>query len=258
MNRAKIEAIAPDMMSDRVVFIACGSENIGMETVRLFKKAGAAVAVNSCLECASAFEAELAGTKHLVLANDLTDEKQVDETCKKGNDELGAVNILVVISNYSERGAIEDITCQMWDQMLIRQLRPAFLCAKAASAQMKAAKYGKIVLVSSASAKVGGRVLDVGVHAAAAANAMIGLARGRAMELAPFSINVNSICPGAVSQEMDKSHTPEQIAALRESYPAQNFIDAVDVAGGILFLASDYSGWMAGYSMDMNDGLYMG
>ena len=217
MNRAKIEAIVPDMMAGRVVFITNGSEGIGMETVKLFKKAGAAVAVNGCSKCAAVLESELAGTEHLVLTKDLTDEKQVEEAFARINEELGEVSILVVISEYSERGTIDDITGSMWDEMMSKQLRPAFLCAKAASVGMKAAKYGKIVLVSSASAKTGGRVLDTGVHSVAAANAMIGLARGLAMELAPYGINVNSICPGVIEQEIGKSYTPEQIEALREN-----------------------------------------
>jgi len=257
MKRAKIEAVAPDMMSGRVVFITCGAEGVGMETVKLFKKAGACVAVNGCPKCAAALEKELAGAKHIVLTSDLTDEKQVAEAFARVRAELGPVNTLVAFSDYSQRGSIEDISGEMWDEMMAKQLRPAFLCAKAAAADMKAGGFGKMVLVSSAAAKVGGRVLDVGVHAVTAANAVIGLARGLAMELAPFGINVNSICPGVVEQEVGKSRTPEQVEALRGEYPVPKFVDALDVAGGILFLASDHTGWMAGYSMDMNDGLYM-
>jgi len=195
MTRKKFEAVAPDMLAGRTVFITCGAPGVGERTARLFAQAGAAVAVSVRAGGAAALETALAGSKHLVLTRDLRDEGQVVRAFAEIEDKLGAVDTLVCFSDFARRGALGDLTADDWDEMAAKQLRPAFLCAKAAAPAMKAAGFGKMVFVSSAAAKVGGVPLDLGVHYAAAAGGLLGLARGLAMELAPHGINVNAICP---------------------------------------------------------------
>jgi NAD(P)-dependent dehydrogenase (short-subunit alcohol dehydrogenase family) len=117
-------------------------------------------------------------------------------------------------------------------------------------------KKGKIINIASKAAVVG----EPG-HAAYSASkgAVLSLTRAMAIELAPYGINVNAICPGPTETTMLigflSSLTKDQVEEIRKSIPLGRFGKPEDIAGAALYLASDDSDWCTGQGISVDGGL---
>ena len=93
-------------------------------------------------------------------------------------------------------------------------------------------------------------------HYSAAKGGVIGLVRSAALELAPYRINVNAVAPGPIDTNIIH-RTPEQIRAREAMLPLGRIGQPEDVAGAILFLASDLASWVTGHVLQVNGGEYL-
>ena len=126
---------------------------------------------------------------------------------------------------------------------------------KYASEPMKRQKKGKIVNVSSLSAKTGG--VFSGMNYSASKAGVWALTKSFAKLLAPYRINVNAICPGQVDTPMFRKLTDQQIVTLTRAIPLGRVGLPQDIAGAVLFLASDLSDFVTGVALDVNGGELM-
>lgn len=182
------------------------------------------------------------------------------EAAKRAVAAFGSVDILV----HSAGGVCgqvgkpaEGVTSEEWHAILAVNLTGAFLMAQAVIPGMKAAGRGRIVTISSGA---GLGVSLTGIQAYAAAKAgEIGLTRQLAHELGPFGITVNSVAPGFIrsnpaTERQWASYGPEGQRRLVEGVALRRLGTVEDVTHAVLFLASDYAGWITGQTLSVDGG----
>ncbi len=152
---------------------------------------------------------------------------------------------------------LEDVTPQQWQSIFDVNVTGAFYMCQAVAPHMKAARYGRIVNISSGA---GLRISLTGIQAYASAKAaQIGLTRQLAHELGEWQITVNNIAPGFVrsnptTEKQWQSYSPERQRALIEGTALKRLGAPEDIAHGVLFFASDYAGWITGQVLSVDGG----
>jgi 3-oxoacyl-[acyl-carrier protein] reductase len=152
---------------------------------------------------------------------------------------------------------LEEITPDEWQAIFDVNVTAAFTFAQAVAPGMKAARWGRIVNISSG-AGLGISLTGIQAYAAAKA-AQIGLTRQLAHELGPWNITVNNIAPGFVrsnpsSERQWHSYGEEGQQRLVESIALKRLGTPEEIAYGVLFFASDYAGWVNGQVLSIDGG----
>jgi NAD(P)-dependent dehydrogenase (short-subunit alcohol dehydrogenase family) len=117
-------------------------------------------------------------------------------------------------------------------------------------------KYGRMVLIGSIAARVGGSM--GGPHYAASKGGVNSLVRAFARRLGQYQIAVNSINPGPVESAMTTGWSAQAKADFVKTIPLGRLGQPADIAGAALFLVSDLASWITGETLDVNGGLYFG
>ena len=204
------------------------------------------------------------GKRYLAVPTDVTVEPQVAALARRTRSEFGRIDILVNAAGVI--GPIETplhkIEPEAWDHVLGTNLRGVFLCCRAVVPTMIEQRYGKIVNIAGTSGLRGYRN-----RAAYSSSkwAVRGLTRTLALEVGPYNVNVNAICPGVVEGSRMTTIIGEK-ARLRGT-TAQDVVDEYtremalrrfstddDVAHAVVFLASDESRQIAGHDLIVDGG----
>ena len=152
---------------------------------------------------------------------------------------------------------IDELTDADWDAVVDANLRTAFNCTRAAARLMKAARYGRIVNISSGA---GRSVSLTGIQAYTSAKAgQIGFTRQMAHELGQHGITVNCIAPGFVlsnptTQAQWDSYGADGQRALTERIATRRTGTPYDIARGVLFFAAPDAGWVSGQTISIDGG----
>jgi NAD(P)-dependent dehydrogenase (short-subunit alcohol dehydrogenase family) len=222
-----------------------------------FKAKGARVAVCDVDEAACAAMAA-ANPDILTRVVDVTDMGQVDGFFDEALEALGGLDVAAANAGIGgPAAAVEEMDFQGWKDTLSVNLDGAFLIARRAAPVMKAQKSGLLLLTSSTSGLFGHPYRS---PYAAAKWGIIGLTKTWAMELGPYNIRVNALCPGAVEgPRMDRVVANEAKARgvsedeVRRSYvqcvSMKTWVTAQDIANMALFLASDMGNKVSGQAM---------
>ena len=142
-----------------------------------------------------------------------------------------------------------------WDTVIATNLTSVFTMTRACLRPMIKARYGRIINMSSVVAQMG----NAGQANYAAAKAgIIGMSKSVAQEVASRGITVNCITPGFIETDMTKALPEETRKALSDRIPAKRLGQTDDIAGAVLFLASDLAGYVTGAVLPVNGGLFMG
>ncbi len=229
------------------VLITAGASGIGRAMAGAFETAGHEIWVT---DVDQAGLAALPETWHRREAN------AVDESCMAQIiAEMGQVDVLCANAGIAGPTArIEDIELDEWRSCVSVNLEGAFLAVKHAAPLMKAAGQGAIILTSSTAGIYG---YPNRAPYAAAKWAIIGLMKTLAMELGPYGIRANAICPGAVEgarmegvlkrEAMAKGMTRDQVyAGYAAGTSMQRFVEATDIANMAAFLGSDAARLVSG------------
>jgi 3-oxoacyl-[acyl-carrier protein] reductase len=152
---------------------------------------------------------------------------------------------------------VEAVTEEQWHAILAANLTGAFLLAQAVVPGMKAAGAGRIVTISS-SAGLGVSLTGIQAYAAAKAGE-IGLTRQLAHELGPFGITANSVAPGFVrsnptTERQWEAYGAEGQRRLVEAIALKRLGTVADIVHAVLFLASDFAGWISGQTLSVDGG----
>jgi 3-oxoacyl-[acyl-carrier protein] reductase len=173
---------------------------------------------------------------------------------------LGEVHILVNNAGGVQgqtHTPIDELTDADWDAVLDANLRTAFNCTRAAARLMKAARYGRIVNISSGA---GRGVSLTGIQAYTSAKAgQIGFTRQMAHELGQHGITVNCIAPGFVlsnptTQAQWDSYGADGQRALTDRIATRRTGTPYDIARGVLFFAAPDAGWVSGQTISIDGG----
>jgi SDR family mycofactocin-dependent oxidoreductase len=190
----------------------------------------------------TAKDVEELGGVCIPIAMDVRDRNAVDAAVEETLNRLGSLDILVANAGIVSTGPLEDVTDEMWRQLVDTNLTGAFHTLRAAIPVMRRQRFGRIVVTSS----MGGRM---GIPDLAAYNAtkwgVIGLAKSVALEVAKEGITVNVICPTTVQTPMVQPEgadgvPDELVRRMMKANPIpQPWIAAEDVSRGLLYLVTD-------------------
>jgi len=189
-------------------------------------------------------------------AVDVTDSAAVTALVER----IGPVDILVnnaggVVGQVGR--ALEEVSDDDWRAVVDANLTSTFICTRAVVRGMKAARYGRIVNISSGA---GRSVSLTGIQAYASAKAgQIGFTRQTAHELGPFGITVNCIAPGFVlsnptSIAQWESYGEDGQRAILERIATRRLGEPEDIANGVLFFVADEASWVTGQTISIDGG----
>ncbi|HBZ45494.1 MAG TPA: 3-oxoacyl-ACP reductase [Maritimibacter sp.] len=227
-------------LDGRTVVVTGGASGIGAETVRAFADQNAKVGfIDRDATAARALVEEL-GANVTFAEADLTDIAALRDAIATMEGAQGPARVLVNNAAHDDRHDWRDVTPEYWDERLQTNLRHAFFAIQAVAPGMARAGGGSIVNMGSNSwhESVG----NFPAYATAKAG-IEGLTRTMARDLGPDNIRVNTVVPGWIMTERQKTLwlTPEGEARQKEAQCLPDMIDPVWVARMVLFLASDDS-----------------
>jgi 3-oxoacyl-[acyl-carrier protein] reductase len=242
----------------RVVIVTGAARGIGAETARRFAAEGAAVAVLDLdEEAASRTASGLGAERALGLACDVADAADVEGAVRRVVEELGGVDVLVNNAGVTRDNLLFKMTEEDWDVVLGVHLKGAFLMSREVQKHMTAARYGRILNLSSVSA-LGNRGQ---ANYAAAKMGIQGFTRTLALELGPFGINVNAIAPGFIVTDMTDATArrlgmaPEELQRLSaEATPVRRVGQPADIASAAAYLCSDEASFITGQTLYVDGG----
>ena len=179
---------------------------------------------------------------------------QVDETVGAVEKELGPVDVLVNNAGILRDNLLVRIKDEDWDSVLATNLKGAFLMTKLAARGMIKRRWGRIVNITS----VVGLMGNAGQANYSASKAgLIGFTKAVARELASRNVLVNAVAPGYIETEMTSGLTAEQKAGLQSAIPLARLGHSADVAGAVLFLASEFASYITGQVLVVDGGMVM-
>src|SRR6266850_2769520 len=248
---------------DRVAVVTGAANGLGREIAKLLAREGAHVVLGD-LDAAglekTAAAINAAGGAAVALAGDLTEEAPAQQLIDTAVKRHGRIEILVNVVGGSRNAKIWDMRADDWDFVLRLNLRPTFLCTRAAVPHMIRQKYGRIVCMSSGAREgTPWTAYYQGGSAYSAAKAGVhGFVRDVALELAEHSINVNAVAPGPIDTErfgpglkrMNETveYSPNHMTPLRR------LGETIEVAHAVLFLASDEATYVTGHTLAVTGG----
>ena len=240
-------------LSGRVALVTGGSRGIGAATALRLAEAGADVAVG----CGQHHEAaeEIAGKitglgrRAVVVSGDMADPDVPRRIVAETAERLAPVDILVANAGTGVRADLDDVDVAAWDRVMAVNLRAPFLLAQAVVPHMREQRYGRIVLLSSVAAFLGG-ILSPQYTASKAG--LIGLAHSLAATLAPHGITVNAIAPGLIMTDMLAGDP--RLETLERSVPVGRLGQPAEVADVIVAVARN--AYMTGQTVSVDGGRY--
>jgi NAD(P)-dependent dehydrogenase (short-subunit alcohol dehydrogenase family) len=195
------------------------------------------------------------GAGHLGLVADVTDKASCEAAAAEVRAKLGRIDILVNNAGITQPRKTLDITAADYDAVLDVSLRGTLYASQAVLPTMREQKAGSIVCISSVSAQRGGGILG-GPHYSAAKAGVLGLARAMAREYGIDNVRVNCVTPGLIATDINKGLIPpERMKGILEGIPLNRIGEPGDVAGCVVFLASDLAKYLTGVTLDVNGGM---
>jgi 3-oxoacyl-[acyl-carrier protein] reductase len=241
-----------DELSGRVALVTGASRGIGRAIALALAECGADVAISYLGRRQEAEEAAASiretGGRALTVQADLRSRAEVHRLVQTVHSELGSPSILVNNAGIARPQKIADITEEDWDDVVDTNLKSAFLVTQAVLETMRAARWGRIINISSVAAHLGG---VVGPHYAASKAGLIGLAHYYAMALVTEGITVNTISPALIDTEMVRSNPN----AKPDLIPVGRFGQPQEVAEVVVMLARN--GYITGQTVHANGGWYL-
>ena len=243
-------------LQNKVALVTGGSRGIGRAIVLMFAHAGCHTIVNYRENENAASEvvklAKVLNTKSESFRADIADRKQVENMVDFTLKKFGSLDILVNNGGIWKEAPIDKMSESELAEMIDINIKGVFNPITAAVPQMKKQKSGNIINISSTA---GQRGEPFHSHYAASKGAVISLTKSLAPELASFNIRVNCVAPGWVETDMtyDSLQSDDKDDILR-LIPMGRVGTPDEIAGAVLFLASDLSSFVTGEILNVNGG----
>jgi 3-oxoacyl-[acyl-carrier protein] reductase len=244
------------LLKGKTALVTGASRGIGAATAALLAENGAAVAVNyfASQEAADQVVEKIlsGGGKASAFKADVRDASQVEAMVKGVEDTFGPVDILV--NNASIGFPIQPFAEFPWDGMVEKlngEIGAAFYCCQAVAPKMIERGWGRIINISSGLARTPG---DGFVAHSTAKSGLDAFTRALAHEFGPKGITVNTVAPGLTETDATSFLPPEAKAGSAAHAPLRRIGQPEDVAGPVLFFASDYSRFITGTWLPVDGG----
>jgi len=245
-------------LQGRVAVVTGGAQGIGRAITLGMAREGAKVVVADLQADKAesvAKDARALGAEALALEVNVASEPSVQRLAEETFKRFGAVDILVNDAGVYLRSPVVSKSEEDWDRTFNINLGGNFLCARAFVPAMRRQKSGRIISIASSIAHTGAK--EFADYAASKA-AIIGFVKALARELGPDGITVNAICPGSANTDMPRRHrSEEEVMARLRATPLGHVLEPEDIAGSVLFLASDAASYITGQAYNVNCGTVM-
>jgi 3-oxoacyl-[acyl-carrier protein] reductase len=239
-------------LSGRTALVTGSTRGIGRAIAEALADAGARVAVvgrdaGRAQEVASTIGRDAAG-----FACDVTDTASVTALVESVEKAFGQIDILVNNAGLTRDNILFRLKDDDWDTVLDANLRGAFVAIRAASRGMMKRRWGRIINIASVVGIIGNKGQ---ANYAASKAGLIGFTKSVAKEYASRNVLANCIAPGFIDTDMTNALPDEARAALLEHIALGKLGRPEDVAGAVLFLASDLASYITGQVLVVDGGM---
>ncbi len=259
---------SPYNLTGHAAIVTGSTSGIGQALVRALAAEGVNIVLNGFGDAAAiekdraALETS-AGVKVRYHGADMTQPAQIADMVAFANQEFGRLDILINNAGVQFVSPIEDFPIEKWDQIIAINLTSAFHATRAAVPIMKAQGRGRIVNIASAHGLVASPFKSAYV---AAKHGILGLTKTVALEVAEHGVTCNAICPGYVKtplveaqiadQAKARGMTPDQVMkdVILAAQPTKKFVEFSQLAGLLLYLASDMGASANGAALSIDGG----
>ncbi|HVQ46028.1 MAG TPA: 3-oxoacyl-[acyl-carrier-protein] reductase [Gemmatimonadales bacterium] len=239
-------------LSGKTAFVTGSTRGIGLAIANTLYAAGAKVAVVGRDAARARDVAAAMGSRAFGVACDVAQEDQVISAVAAAEAALGAVDVLVNNAGLTRDNILLRLNEQDWDAVLDANLKGAFHTTRAVIKGMMKRRAGRIINMSSIVGLTGNKGQ---ANYAASKAGLIGFTKSVAKEYASRNILVNCIAPGFIDTDMTASLPDAARATLLEQIALGRLGRPEDVAGAVLFLASDLAGYITGQVLVVDGGM---
>jgi NAD(P)-dependent dehydrogenase (short-subunit alcohol dehydrogenase family) len=244
----------------RVAVVTGGCSGIGLATVRRFAEEGAKVVIGDIDDDAGVkLIADLGGIQNATYVHvDVTDKQQVDGLFKTAKDTYGSVDIAFNNAGISppDDDSILDTDLDAWRRVQEVNLTSVYLCCKAALPYMLEQKRGSIINTASFVAVMGAATSQISYSASK--GGVLSMSRELGVQFAREGVRVNALCPGPVNTPLLKelfAKDPERAQRRLAHVPMGRFGEPDEIAGAVLFLASDDASFITANTFLVDGGI---
>jgi 3-oxoacyl-[acyl-carrier protein] reductase len=239
-------------LSGRNALITGSTRGIGRTIAQALSDCGARVAVTGRDLARSEAVATEIGNGARGFAADVSDPAAVVRLVADVEAAFGGIDILVNNAGLTRDNLMMRIKDEDWDAVIDSNLRGAFVATRAATRGMMKRRWGRVINITSIVGLIGNKGQ---ANYAASKAGLIGLTKSVAKELASRNILANANAPGFIDTEMTAAMTPEARTAMAAQIPLERLGTPMDVAGAVVFLASDLASYVTGQVIVVDGGI---
>lgn len=243
------------------VLITAGAQGIGESITKHFIDSGANVSIHYFSSSDNANQlkeyATSKGQKAIVVKGDLTIEADANTLVNKTIEAFGGLDILINnAGSLVARRMLNEMEADFWHKVMDINMTSMMFVTRAASPHLAKNESSSIVNLASLAGRKGGHPGSL-VYSTSK-GAILTFTRALSSELGPQGTRVNAVAPGLIlGTSFHNTHTTkESAAATTAGIPIQRAGNAADVARAVLYLASEYDGFITGATLDINGGVY--